>query len=581
MKKLFHLKAILRVQLLISMLCTNFYYAQDSAVEFELIKIDRLIRNKKIDLAQKKTDSLYQKLRKFNLGRTKKIQLLETQFRQAIIFDEIESTSEESLKILLKIIDNAEEENLQSLSCQIYLLIALAYEKSQHLELTNLYLDKAYQKYKIYHLENLYSTYCIRRSSYFRFEEKLDSMNYYAKQAEKFSKKYNNEKDLIDSYLLMGIYESINKNFKKTLAYDYKILEHKKKSKRPSEIAAAYNNISLVNYKMKNYTEALSYNDSAFVFYKISPINAEFYLKLRSMIFERMGKTDSALFYYKAYHEKLQLISSQEEKIKIKKLEEQYQSDKKENTIKNKDKLMILIGSLLAVIAIASILLFGKNRQINHRNKIINQQLGELTQLLKQKQFLLSELQHRVKNNLQHVISILEIQKESADFNNIEELIRGNQNRIHSMALLHKKLNVNDNVNEVDFTRYITELSEIVKESYDNHQKKIKLNINCEIETITIGKALPIGFIIVELISNSMKHAFKNRNIGIINIEVAKGKNGQKNKFYYSDNGDGFDFYQTNEKGLGLEITKGLIDQIDGIVETKTYNGFELIIYYK
>ena len=101
MKKLFHLKAILRVQLLISMLCTNFYYAQDSAVEFELIKIDRLIRNKKIDLAQKKTDSLYQKLRKFNLGRTKKIQLLETQFRQAIIFDEIESTSEESLKILL------------------------------------------------------------------------------------------------------------------------------------------------------------------------------------------------------------------------------------------------------------------------------------------------------------------------------------------------------------------------------------------------------------------------------------------------------------------------------------------------
>lgn len=149
------------------------------------------------------------------------------------------------------------------------------------------------------------------------------------------------------------------------------------------------------------------------------------------------------------------------------------------------------------------------------------------------------------------------------------------------MALLHKKLNVSDNVNDVDFTRYITELSEIVKESYDNHQKKINLNINCDIETITIGKALPIGFILVELISNSMKHAFKNRNIGIINIEITEGKNGQKNKFYYSDNGDGFDFNQTNEKGLGLEITKGLIDQIDGIVETKTDNGFELIIYFK
>ena len=133
----------------------------------------------------------------------------------------------------------------------------------------------------------------------------------------------------------------------------------------------------------------------------------------------------------------------------------------------------------------------------------------------------------------------------------------------------------------MEFKRYIIELSEIVKDSYDNYQKIINLNLNCDIEMITIGKALPIGLILVELISNSMKHAFKNRNIGIINIAITEGNNGQKNKFYYSDNGDGFDFNQTNEKGLGLEITKGLIDQIHGFVETKTDNGFELIIYFK
>ncbi len=404
----------------------------------------------------------------------------------------------------------------------------------------------------------------------------------YARQAEKYAEKYKNKKDLEDSYLLMGVYMSKNKNYAKTLEYSFKILKLNKKNYHRSKIALDYNNISYVYVIMKDYPKALLYSDSAYVFYNDADLMYKDYLsESRYKAFEGLGNTDSAYHYFKQYHDNIQVLTAKEEKLKIKKLENQYQSDKREDTIKDKDNQMILIGSLLAVIAIASILLFGKNRQINHRNKIINQQLGELTQLLKQKQFLLSELQHRVKNNLQHVISILEIQKESADFNNIEELIRGNQNRIHSMALLHKKLNVSDNVNDVDFTRYITELSEIVKESYDNHQKKINLNINCEIETITIGKALPIGFIIVELISNSMKHAFKNRNIGIINIEITEGKNGQKNKFYYSDNGDGFDFNQTNEKGLGLEITKGLIDQIDGIVETKTDNGFELIIYFK
>lgn len=75
--------------------------SQDVTVDRELIKIDKLIRNKEIDLAQKKTDSLYKQLRKFQIGKRNKSQLLETQFRQAIIFDENEATSIESLKILL------------------------------------------------------------------------------------------------------------------------------------------------------------------------------------------------------------------------------------------------------------------------------------------------------------------------------------------------------------------------------------------------------------------------------------------------------------------------------------------------
>ncbi len=233
------------------------------------------------------------------------------------------------------------------------------------------------------------------------------------------------------------------------------------------------------------------------------------------------------------------------------------------------------------MITVASILIVRQNRKISKQNKIINKQIGELSQIIEQKQMLLSELQHRVKNNLQHVISILEIQKESVDFNNIDELIRGNQNRIHSMALLHKKLHVTENVNEVELPKYIAELSELVKDSYDNHKKKIQLNIQCEIDIISLDKAFPIGLIIVELVSNSMKYAFAKRNIGIINIAITTNENKTENKLSYTDNGEGFDFNSTLNKGLGIELIKGLIGQLDGRFETNQQGGFELVIYFK
>lgn len=553
--------------------------AQNTSFDKKLKEIDSLIQYDQFEAALARTAAVYNQLQKDNEEKHKSA-LLELQFRKAVIYDEDKHSSVEPLKILLAIIDDAEEENLNSLSFRIYLMTALAYEKAGHFELTNTYLKKAFEKYTNYRLEELYSTYCVRRSSYYRFVNKLDSLNYFARQAEKYATRFNNEKDLLDAYLLMGIYASKNKDYEKASVYALRILKYKKKQHQYHDIFFQYNNISFDYLKMEKYAEALRYNDSAYIFQKkFNSQNEEYLPKIRYQIYEGLGNVDSAYYYFKQYHDDVLNQTAQEEKLKIKKIERQYGNDKNEATIKDKDRQIILIGSLLAVIIVSSILLTMKNRQINRRNRIINRQLGELTKLLEQKHVLLSELQHRVKNNLQHVISILEIQKESADFNNIDELIRGNQNRIHSMALLHKKLNVIDNVNDIDLNKYVNELSEVVIESYDNHKRKINISINCDIEKISIEKALPIGLILVELISNSIKHAFKRRSIGIINIEITKTHS--TNKFYYSDNGDGFDFNKSTYIGLGLEITKGLIDQIAGTIQTKRDNGFELTINFK
>ena len=562
----------------------HFVMAQNFSVDKEIKSIDSLIQYNNFDSAQIKTDRLYQQLNNSKERKKYKAQILELSFRTALILDRQEASPVKSVQILQELIDKAEAEQLHSLSCRIYLLIALAYEKTENGEgdfsLTDKYLKKAYNTYKKYKLDEIYSTYCIRKGSYYRYKKELDSTLYYATKAKEYAKKYSNTTDLMDSYILLGNVFHKTHNYPEALKNHISLLDYRRKTNDTVSVFISYQNISSIYFKMQDLKKALLYSDSASVLYKNVPINSKYYFgKSRYEIYESLGEIDSAYYYFKLYHHDLQLLQKEEEHIKAKKLEEQYQNDKNEAIIKNKNQQVFFISILLALIVIASVLLLRKNKKINKQNKIINSQLMELSKALEQKQMLLSELQHRVKNNLQHVISILEMQKESVDFNNIDELIRGNQNRIHSMALLHKKLNVADNVNEIDFIKYIAELSELVKESYDNHKKKISLNVKCEVENISIEKALPIGLIITELVSNSMKHAFKKRNIGIINIEITKNEIG--NKLYYADNGDGYDFNKVNEKGLGQEIIKGLIDQLDGITEIKENNGFELMLYFK
>lgn len=554
--------------------------AQDSIAATKIKEIDSLILYSQYDIAKIKADSLYNTLNVSNNRKKYKAQILETRFRQALIIDRQQGSPTDQLKILLEIKDQAEVQKLYDLSCRIYLMMALSYEKTQNLTLTEAYLNAAYKLLREQKLDDIYSTYCIRKSSYCRFVYKLDSSVYYANEAKIYAEKYNNLFDLADSYLLLGSFYKKNKNYPEALKYNLLFLKYCLKFKNPVLIAASYNNVATTYLELKQYDKALLYNDSSYAYYNQQTLMYKDALpQTRSKIYDGMGNIDSAYYYFKQYHNDLQLYQKDNEVLNVSKLEEEYQNDKKETIIKNKNIQIILITSLLAVIIGGSGLLFRNNRRIKHQNKIIHQQVLSLNKTLEQKQVLLSELQHRVKNNLQHVISILEIQKESADFNTIEELIRGSQNRLHSMALLHKKLNVTENVSLVDLNKYIVELSELIKDSYDNHKKQVTLSVNCDIETISLEKAMPLGLIIVELVSNSMKHAFNQQSSGMISIEITN-TNGTY-KLCYTDNGKGFDFNEPNSKGLGQEIIKGLIDQLGGNIETNSNKGFYLAFYFK
>lgn len=567
--------------LFVLMMACHFGWAQQVDFSRQIAQIDSLMVKyyRNFERAHRETDSLYELLSNRYTAKSYKGFKVDVMLQKAILYA-LNGEHNKGLEIALEAFEEAVifgSPEKQFRSCWI---IAIMYERAEDFVLCRKYLDNAYEIYRQDELHDMYSTYCIRMASYYSHIHMPDSAIYYAYRGLRNAEKCGNSRDVRDAYLLLGSFLAQDDY---TQAVKYKSLAAGLflEIEDFTSAASQFTDTAAVLFKHNRVEDAFRYSDTAMFVLNGSGayINPGIY-ELRGMLFETVGNIDSAYYYFRKFHEVYASEQHKLEKIRIKQISEQFQNDKKEAVIRNKNQQMLLIVSLLVVIMIAVMVLIRKNREIGRKNNIINTQLGELSKILEQKQVLLSELQHRVKNNLQHIISILEIQKESVDFNNIDELIRGNQNRIHSMALLHKKLHVADNVNDVDLPVYIGELAELVKDSYETHSKKVQLVLECHIPALSVEKALPLGLIVVELVSNSMKHAFKSKHIGFISIALSLDTATQKWKLYYADNGEGFDFEGTETKGLGLEIIKGLIDQLDGTVIFDQDGGFSLVVLF-
>lgn len=576
----------------------SFCYTKSADLEninTAISSIANLVEFNKYDLVEKKADSLYELIKNSNYTE----QILKLKLYKAIVIDRNGDLSK-ALALYLDILSKAEKNNFNAIICETNIYISLIHEKNSAFDLAYSYINKAKNISKQFGIEHLYCKILVRLSSIHRmvfiskikqseiqklnvlgFEANLDTALSLAKQAIPIAEKHNKRADLKGAYFLVGaILRNLNRQ-SEGFSYTLKSLELDKLTNDTEAILFYYVNVARLYVSSKDFKNALKYNDTSLNYVSNENILAnDVPFKQRAEIYNAMGNKDSAYYYLNLYIDFLQKKRAKQNEIDTKKLEQEYQNLNKEQTIKEKNNQLTLLLTLFSLILVFAIILFFKNKQIKTQNNIINSQIVEMEKTIEQKQILLSELQHRVKNNLQYVISILEIQKESVSYNNIDELIRSNQNRIHSLALLHKKLSVNENVNEVDLKKYVTNLSELVKDSYKSEKNDVSLFINCSIDILSLTKALPIGLIIVELISNSMKHAFKKKSNGIISIEIFKDESLQKNCLHYIDNGVGFEFDKTQPKGIGIEIMKGLIDQLNGTIKTLNNEGFQLKIYF-
>jgi two-component sensor histidine kinase len=308
--------------------------------------------------------------------------------------------------------------------------------------------------------------------------------------------------------------------------------------------------------------------------------------EMKSNYFTLTKQLDSALFYTKQYNtlkeaqneiirknQAILLLSNLEAEDRRKDLVIINANLEKERADK-KAQQILLWASIIVIImaAISLIILMLSNLQKSKSKELIEKKNNE-------NELLLKELHHRVKNNLQVIYSLINLQKRRIDSPELHQSLSMVQNRIKTMSLVHQNLHENENFKEVNLEAYVKTIADYLKLLYLNEDKEISIQLSVDesIELI-MDRAITIGLLINEIMSNSMKYAFKGRKKGNISIDVQKIHNGFQMKI--SDDGIGFSMDQVNSKSLGMYLIENLVKQIQGKYELEQNEGTTYIIYF-
>jgi PAS domain S-box-containing protein len=204
---------------------------------------------------------------------------------------------------------------------------------------------------------------------------------------------------------------------------------------------------------------------------------------------------------------------------------------------------------------------------------------------VKEKEVLLKEIHHRVKNNLQVISSLLHLQSRTISDPQTLEVFNESRNRIRSMALIHEKLYQSRSFFKINFAEYVNDLLKNLFDSYFFDHSRIKKTVLIENIQLNIDEAVALGLIINELVSNSIKHAFtraysgyEGENEVIIKME----RNDKTNSLSVKDNGDGFpeDINFKDTETLGLQLVNTLTEQLEGEIFLNKDNGTEFVIKF-
>lgn len=248
-------------------------------------------------------------------------------------------------------------------------------------------------------------------------------------------------------------------------------------------------------------------------------------------------------------------------------------------TIKEKQRtnLLFVLGFVLACIVAASVFLLFYNKQ--KAAKILEEKNAIISKSLADKEVLLKEIHHRVKNNLQVVSSLLNLQSRTISDATALAAIKEGRDRVKSMALLHQNLYQDDNLTGVDVKNYIELLTQSLFNSYNINKDAIALSTDIQNIQLDVDTVIPIGLIVNELISNALKYAFTETEKGLIEISLVQSTN--QLLLEVKDNGKGMPIdwnYNNVSASLGYQLIKSFVQKMKGELLVHSQQGTQIKI---
>ncbi len=263
-----------------------------------------------------------------------------------------------------------------------------------------------------------------------------------------------------------------------------------------------------------------------------------------------------------AYDTKQKEIAIKDQELRIQHQESTLKQEKQKQLL-----YVVIIGSFIVLIVFGYFYIKKINKQ---KEKIISQK-KELDESLFQKELLLKEVHHRVKNNLQIVSSLLEGQADKTEDKKLKSIMVEGQERIDAMALIHQQLYKSENFKSIDLKNYVNNLFQHLYTSQNKEGVQVNYILDIEVLPIDIDIAVPFGIILNELISNCYKYAFKNRTKGTIEVSI-KAVDEKFYKLTVLDNGVGLpkDFETKKNHSLGIKLIEGISWQLRGELSYNT-----------
>ena len=433
---------------------------------------------------------------------------------------------------------------------------------------------------------------------YYRFNGKFDISEKYCLLDLKLRNEMGDIRGLSYSYKNIGRNYQAKGDLVSAKSYLLKGLENAQQLGQQLKIAWINQQVGRLLNDMNKPLEAIEYIlKSAELSKSINDIKGEgaSYEDL-AQSYALSGQMDKAYESQKKFTDlKTKLLSDKinEETVKMQTI---YETQKRDDEIASLEKETLLqnelltqselvsnlsLGGVVLLIGFASMLFYNSkqkqksNNLLSLKNEEIAEQNMVIQKSLEQKEILLKEIHHRVKNNLQIISSLLNLQSKKIKDDNVLASINEGRNRVEAMSLIHQNLYQNEEVASINMQNYLEQLMNYLSSSFKSDAKDINYEIHAHDLLFDIDTAIPVGLIVNELVSNAYKHAFNSRDNGVIYISLSSDENG-KYLLKVEDDGIGItkDLNDRKSNSLGMKLVKSLgVKQLKGDLSIENRNG--------